>query len=74
MSRFRRSARRSRRSATPTTEGEGDRVERELGRRRDELAEVVRDRVVRLRRLAEVAVHEVARGSRYWTGSGWSSP
>src|SRR5205807_1667470 len=38
---------------------EDDRVERELSGRRDELAEIVRDRVVRQRRLAEVAVHEV---------------
>ena len=35
------------------------RVERELGGRRDELAEVVRDRVMRERRLAEVAVQHV---------------
>ena len=38
---------------------EEDRVERELSGRRDELAEVVRDRAVGQRRLPEIAVHEM---------------
>ncbi len=46
-------------NVTPKTAARNDREERQLGRRRDELAEVVRDRVVRERRLAEVAVDEV---------------
>src|SRR5205085_7227682 len=39
--------------------GEEHRVERELSRRRDELAEVVSDSGVRERRLAEVAVQHM---------------
>ena len=43
----------------PDDRREHDRVERELRRRGDELPEVVRDRLVRERRLPEVAVDEV---------------
>ena len=43
----------------PDERREHDRVERELGRRGDELPEVVRDRLMGQRRLAEVTVDEV---------------
>ena len=43
----------------PDHRREENRVERQLRRRRDELAEVVRDGLVSQRRLPEVAVHEM---------------
>ena len=52
----------------PEERGDDDRVQRELGRRRDELAEVVRHRVVRQRGLPEVALDEVLQVKRVTDG------
>ena len=43
----------------PEESGDDDRIQRELGRGGDELAEVVRDRIVGQRRLSEITLDEV---------------